>query len=160
MKHDWKKIKTEYLKGNSNKDICKKHSIKENTLNSKIQRENWRELRTEIEQKTHSKTTDKISESLSDIQSKWVKKQFEFFEEYFDDEVSKYKSLKHSPDYKPAMADLKEAVRMARQAINLFDSKTESTGNMTVVNKYKELTKEEIQEELVRRGLSTDFYDK
>jgi uncharacterized protein YjcR len=159
MKHDWKKIKTEYLKGISNKEICKKYLVKENTLNSKIQRENWKDLRTEIEQKTHSKTTEKLSDSLSELQAKFVKKQYEFFNEMFDDEINRYKALKSSPDYKVVMTDLKEVVRLSRQAINLFDTKTETNANVNIVNKYKDLSNEELESELNKRGLPVKVFD-
>ena len=160
MKTDWEKIKSEYLKGMSRKDICKKFTIKYGTLDNQIKRGNWKQIERNIELKTTEKLEEKISDSISELQAKFVKKQFEFFNEVFDDEIQKYKALKSSSDYSLPTNDLKEAVRMARQAINLFDSKNETTGNLNIVNKYKELTAAELEAELLKRGLPTKIFDK
>ena len=159
MKTDWEKIKGEYLNGLSREEICDKYKIKYSTLNKRITRDKWNEKRDKIVLKVSQKLEEKISDSISDLQAKFVKKQFEFFDEYFDDEIKKYKSLKHSPDYKLTMNDLKEAVRMARQAISLFDNKTETSANLNIVNKYKELSIEELDAELIKRGLPTKIFD-
>ena len=160
MKTDWEKIKGEYLKGLSREEICDKYKIKYSTLNKRITRDKWNDKRDKIALKVSQKLEEKISDSISDIQAKFVKKQFEFFNEVFDDEIQKYKALKSSSDYSLPTNDLKEAVRMARQAINLFDSKNETTGNLNIVNKYKELTAAELEAELLKRGLPTKIFDK
>lgn len=159
MKHDWEKIKTEYLKGISRRDICEKYKVEYQALSTRIKNGKWKKLKDQIEQKIDQKLEEKISDSISDIQAKFVKKQFEFFNEVFEDEIQKYKALKSSPDYSIPTNDLKEAVRLARQAINLFDSKTETSTNLNIVNKYKELSIEEIEAELTKRGLPTKIFD-
>ena len=160
MRPDWDKIKSEYLKGVSRKNICEKYKVEYQALNTRIKTGKWKKLKDQIEQKIDQKFEEKISDSISDIQAKFVKKQFEFFNEVFDDEIKKYKALKSSSDYSLPTNDLKEAVRMARQAINLFDSKNETTGNLNIVNKYKELTAAELEVELLKRGLPTRIFDK
>ena len=88
MKTDWEKIKGEYLKGMSRKDICKKFNIKYGTLDNQIKRGNWKQIERNIELKTTEKLEEKISDSISDIQAKFVKKQFEFFNEVFSFQFS------------------------------------------------------------------------
>lgn len=159
MRTDWDKIKSEYLKGVSRKNICEKYKVEYQALNTRIKTGKWKKLRDQIEQKIDQKFEEKISDSISDIQAKFVKKQFEFFNEVFDDEIQKYKALKSSSDYSLPTNDLKEAVRMARQAISLFDNKTETSANLNIVNKYKELSIEELDAELIKRGLPTKIFD-
>lgn len=159
MKTDWDKIKTDYLKGMSRKDICKKYDVKYGSLDNRIKRENWKQIERNVERKTTEKLEEKLSDSLSELQAKFVKKQYEFFNEMFDDEINKYKALKSSPDYKVVMTDLKEVVRLSRQAINLFDTKTETNANVNIVNKYKDLSNEELESELNKRGLPVKVFD-
>lgn len=156
MKHDWKKIKSEYVKGASRESICKDYKLNYGTLNKRIVRDKWNDERDKIMAKVSQKFEEKISESLADKQAKFVEKQFSFFNKVFDDEVTKYDSLKDSPDYKLVMNELKEIVKLARQAIGLTDAKTEST---VTINKYKELSDEEIEKELIARGLPTNVFN-
>lgn len=153
-KPDWKKIELDFISGMSRKEICDKYKIKYNTLDSKIKRGNWTQSERNIERKTDEKLEEKLSETIAERQASFIEKQYRFFSEILDDEIERYKSRSSNPEYKLSMSDLKEVVRLARQAINLFDSKTES--NVTITDKVKELDKSELKKELIERGLNLE----
>ena len=63
---DWKKIKTEYIKGGiSYRELAEKHEVAFGTLRNVAAREKWRELR----DKTQIKLDTKLTEAVSDKQA-------------------------------------------------------------------------------------------
>lgn len=63
---DWKKIKTEYIKGGiSYRELAEKHGVSFGTLRNVAAREKWRELR----DKTQIKLDTKLTEAVSDKQT-------------------------------------------------------------------------------------------
>lgn len=50
-KRFWNKVKQEYLQGDTPKEICERHDLSMNTLNSRIKNHGWREERREAQYK-------------------------------------------------------------------------------------------------------------
>ena len=150
-KPDWKKIRAEYIAGESRESICKKHNIKYHTLDTRIVRGKWKEKAVEFERKTNEKTIEKASESLADKQAKAILEQFEHSDFLLDESIKLYKS---NPDYLghvKLLADtIEKAYKLKRQAIGLKD---ETDLNLILKRKEKEYTDEELKEELKKRNL-------
>lgn len=63
---DWKKLKTEYIKGGTSyRKLAEKHGVPFGTLRNVAAKEKWRELR----DKTRIKTDTKLTEAVSDVQA-------------------------------------------------------------------------------------------
>lgn len=126
---DWKKIKTDYLKGISRKEICKKYGVKYETLSTRIRQGSWAKQKIVIKQKVNKKTTEKLIESLSDRQARMILKQetdsMVFWQKSLD-----FLQLSADPsEGKTSVEMFREAVKLARQALQISDKITIESEN-------------------------------
>ena len=151
MKHDWNKIKIEFLKGKSREEICKEFGVNYNTLDTRIKRGEWTKAERTIERKTNEKVIEKISESLAEKQARAILQQEEHSDFILEETIKLYKN---NPDYLghiKLLADtIEKAYKLKRQAIGLKD---ETDLNLVLKRKEKTYSDEELAEELKRRNL-------
>ena len=68
---NWKKIKAEYIRGGiSQQKLADKYGVHRSTLQGRMQREGWQQLRDEASAKTGQKLVDEIADSQADILAK------------------------------------------------------------------------------------------
>lgn len=66
-KHDWKKIKNEYITTNiSQRKLAEKYNISASTLTKRANREQWHKTSNNISNKVATKTEEKLIEKFSD----------------------------------------------------------------------------------------------
>lgn len=75
---NWKKIRAEYVRGGiSQEKLAAKHGVSYATLRRRAERENWRGLKTEREQKVAEKLPEKIADIQADTAARLLQMQSE-----------------------------------------------------------------------------------
>lgn len=75
---NWKKIKAEYVRGGiSQEKLAAKHGVSYATLRRRAERENWRGLKAEREQKVAEKLPEKIADIQADTAARLLQMQSE-----------------------------------------------------------------------------------
>ena len=75
---NWKKIRAEYIKGGiSQEKLAAKHGVSYATLRRRAEREKWRDLKAEREQKVAEKLPEKIADIQTDTAAKLMQMQSE-----------------------------------------------------------------------------------
>lgn len=115
---DWRKIKTEYLKGGiSYKKLAEKHKVSYNTLAKVAAKENWGDLK----QETAEKITTKIIEIESDRQAERMKRLLDVSDkllEAVEDAVSKFQAGELMLE-KSALKSLSGAIKDIKEIQNI-----------------------------------------
>jgi hypothetical protein len=146
-KTDWNKVKTDYLKGLSREEICKKYGLNYKTLDTRINSHKWIDEARKIKGKSKEKLQEKLSETLADRQAQAIQMQ----ESDFLKLVGRCKVVIDTAeidDLSSIANVLDKSYKNIRQALNIRDTATDL--NVTV---HKKKTPAEIDAEIAREFL-------
>ena len=153
---DWKKIKSEYVAGGvSYRELCEKHGVSESSMRKRAAKEQWTELRNNVDTKNEQVLVDKLGKKTAKIDEKYfnlVDKLLNKAEEVIDNtpmwQASSLKematALKYLKECKGVKSDLDLKEQKARIAKLEKEATTEQLDKeikVTFVGDFEEYSK-------------------
>lgn len=120
-KHNWDKIKIDYLSGKSPKELCKKYKINNKTLDTHINKGKWKNEKDEIKGKSRGILGEKIALSLAEEQEEYIIEQKKNAKSVLVKFNLLLNTIDNAGDLKSLTDALDKANRIIRQALNMPD---------------------------------------